>query len=137
MGKCISSVQKENQNTKNQGILYHQDRSSLPQTLHKCSSFQMERYNILLNIFNEPGIVIIIINGYLNDHLSASERYKFVLLGPGESGKSTLFKQMILAHGEPYTQYTQQTDLDKKCKNNLSTNLMVNFRILCLFKIIG
>ena len=55
-------------------------------------------------------------------------RYKILLLGPGMSGKTTLFKQMKKLHGP---QYTQKDFVN--CKTHLTANLIESFRKLCIY----
>eukprot|EP01084_Bolivina_argentea_P307163 530868_1 len=57
-----------------------------------------------------------------------SKHYKILLLGPGQSGKTTIFKQMRQLHGHSYAR-----NEFINCKPHLTANLIEAFRKLCIY----
>jgi len=61
-----------------------------------------------------------------NDHLRERNVNKLLLLGAGESGKSTLFKQMITIYGEGFSETERRTYLPI-----IYTNIFTAMKTLC------
>ena len=70
-------------------------------------------------------------NKEINDQLEAnakieSDKVKLLLLGAGESGKSTIFKQMKVIYGKQYTD-----DERRQARPTIYSNVIASIKILC------
>lgn len=61
------------------------------------------------------------------DSKEDEKEIKLLLLGAGESGKSTIFKQMKIIHNKSYSQ-----EECNKCRDIIYSNLLLGIRILCI-----
>lgn len=68
------------------------------------------------------------------DYLKNSEKIKILLLGAGDSGKSTIFKQMRLLYGEVCEKSTQQSNVFYRLIQMMKECLFVYLFIKMLLK---